>query len=148
LRITRISLDEFRINDDIITALEGELLEICGQDTIIVSAGRVPKGVPQERILDFSYRLKKKGAKLAIDSNSFVFEQLAQIRPWLIKPNEQEISAFAEIKTIEEAQTHPKQAENAGGMYKNSRVVRYGGMPCKRNNAAETSRHRIDMQTD
>ena len=38
--------------------------------------------------------IKKRGVKIVIDSRSFSVKDLTDIKPWLIKPNEQEILSF------------------------------------------------------
>ena len=38
--------------------------------------------------------LQSLGAKIVVDSRSFALEDLYEVQPWLIKPNQEEISAF------------------------------------------------------
>lgn len=92
---TRISLDSFCVHEKELDKLEDELLAYCGADTVVVFSGRVPKGISERRLLQFLIKLRKGGLKLCVDSNSLTFKQLIQISPWLIKPNEQELSSFA-----------------------------------------------------
>ena len=42
----------------------------------------------------FLYQFTSKGAKLVIDSRSFSLDDLREMRPWLIKPNQEEISEY------------------------------------------------------
>lgn len=89
---TRISLDTFSVSVKALEALEA-LLNVSAGD-LIAFAGRLPRGIDRETAIGFLQRLIQKGARLIIDSNSLTPEDLQSIRPWFIKPNEQEIAAF------------------------------------------------------
>ena len=102
---TRISLDNFSINSDILNELYAKLEGELGSDTLVSFSGRIPKGVSKEEVIGFLKNIIAKGAKVAVDSNSLTPEDLMKIRPWFIKPNEQEIAAFLgrEIKNPRDA---------------------------------------------
>jgi 1-phosphofructokinase len=102
---TRISLDSFSVGSETLSRLCHDLCGAVDADTLIAFSGRIPKGLTKEEIKDFLAALLGKGACIAVDSNSLTPEDLAEIRPWFIKPNEQEIAAFVgrEITTPEEA---------------------------------------------
>ena len=91
---TRISLDNFSISDKELDALCEMLLREIDADTLISFSGRIPKGVEKSAVIDFLKKLANTGAKIAIDSNSFSFDDLNVLHPWFIKPNEQEISTL------------------------------------------------------
>lgn len=91
---TRISLDNFSISDKELDELCEMLLKEIDNDTLISFSGRVPKGVEKSSVLAFLKKLSSTGAKIAIDSNSFTFDDLITVCPWFIKPNEQEISTL------------------------------------------------------
>ena len=91
---TRISLDNFSVTPALLSELEALLCEAIDADTLVSFSGRIPKGVTKDEVIKFLTALKNKGAKLAVDSNSLTPEDLIRIRPWFIKPNEQEIAAF------------------------------------------------------
>lgn len=102
---TRISLDKFSITEAELDALCGMLLQVVDGDTLISFSGRLPKGVEKSAVMTFLKKLESAGAKIAVDSNSFTFDDLALIKPWFIKPNEEEISKMfgREITTPDEA---------------------------------------------
>ncbi|MBE6531791.1 MAG: 1-phosphofructokinase family hexose kinase [Ruminococcaceae bacterium] len=113
---TRISLDNFSLTDKTLTDL-GVMLEMAvDEDTIIAFSGRNPKGVTKQDVMAFLKRLKDKGAKIAVDSNSFTPDDLMLIHPWFIKPNEQEIAAFLgrEINDVEDAAARAKELVERG----------------------------------
>ena len=62
------------------------------------------------------YSMKEKGAKIVIDSKSFTMQDLVDCRPWLIKPNAEEIAEYIgyEIRTIEEAAKEAKKIKDLG----------------------------------
>lgn len=91
---TRISLDNFSVTPALLSALEAMLLEAIDEDTFVSFSGRIPKGITKDDVIKFLVSLKDKGARLAVDSNSLTPEDLIRIRPWFIKPNEEEIAAF------------------------------------------------------
>ena len=108
---TRISLDNFSISSKELDELCGMLLDKIDTDTLISFSGRIPKGVEKSEVIAFLKKLTDKGAKLAVDSNSFDFDDLIAINPWFIKPNEQEISKLLgkEISCHEDALTVAKE---------------------------------------
>jgi 1-phosphofructokinase family hexose kinase len=91
---TRLSLDNFRLDSSILEQIEQALLPQITPGTIIAFGSRVPRGLSVEKIKGFLARLKGRGAWLVLDSNSFSLQDLAELGPWLIKPNEYEIEAL------------------------------------------------------
>ncbi len=100
---TRISLDTFKINEQLLSELEAKLDADRTEGDLMAFAGRNPKGVEKTAVIEFLKRQIAAGTKVIVDSNSLTPEDLQQIRPWLIKPNEQEITAFLG-KTVENVQ--------------------------------------------
>ena len=99
---TRISFSGFQVNGVLLTQVE-EMLEI-DSDTYITYTGRNPSGITTDEAIGFLKRLQAKGAKIILDSKSFDLEQILAVRPWLIKPNQEEISELldCEINTFDE----------------------------------------------
>lgn len=93
-RETRISLDTFRVAPQVLDELEQTMLDTCRAGDLLAFAGRNPKGLEKEAVIAFLRRLIERGVRVIVDSNSFTPEDLIRIRPWLIKPNEQEIVSF------------------------------------------------------
>lgn len=98
---TRISLDNFVLSDEILFEIEKRLYPLLSEKSIVVFAGRIPKGLDKTTVKDFLKGVKKRGAKLVIDSNSFDLSDISEIAPFLIKPNEEEIKAL--FKDADEA---------------------------------------------
>lgn len=115
---TRISFAGFAVEESILETVE-RAMEV-DEDTFITYTGRTPAGLPAEKVKAFLKRLQQKGAKLVIDSKSFSLDDLYEMKPWLIKPNQEESFEYfgCEIRTPAEAEEkarllHEKGIENA-----------------------------------
>ncbi len=101
---TRISFAGFTAEDSLLDqvsqVLEGEI----DGNTAVTFTGSNPKGLSMAKTKEFLRDLQGKGAKIVIDSRSFTLADLTEMKPWLIKPNQEEISAYLgrEIETLEE----------------------------------------------
>ena len=58
----------------------------------------------------------EKGARIVVDSRSFSLEDLLELKPWLIKPNQEEISEYlgCEINSIAQAMEKSQVFANHG----------------------------------
>ena len=97
---TRISFSGFAVDDGILREVLDKIL--IEDDTIVTFTGRIPAGVSKEKAKEFLKTLQSKGARIVLDSKSFTIEDIFEIKPWLIKPNQEEISDYlgCEIKTL------------------------------------------------
>ncbi len=93
---TRISFAGFAADSSILTDTEA-LMDI-DENTVVTLTGSLPKGVDMIAVKQFCARLKSKGAKLIIDSRSFTLDDLIEVKPWLIKPNGEEIEIYAKAE--------------------------------------------------
>lgn len=102
---TRISFEGCRITESSLVDVFDNVLPLCDEETIATFNGRMPTGLSVADVAPYLEKIKAKGAKLVIDSSSFSIEDFALIKPWLIKPNQEEISDCTgrEIKTAEDA---------------------------------------------
>ncbi len=91
---TRISLDTFSVSPKMLERMGEALHQGTNEDCLLAFAGRLPRGIEKAQAIEFLKAQIKAGAKVIVDSNSLSPEDLQQIRPWFIKPNEQEITAF------------------------------------------------------
>ena len=90
---TRLSFSGFSLNTTILEEVEDQIY-IDG-DTVITFTGSVPSGVDMSIVKGFLIYLKKKGAKVVVDSRSFTLNDLIDVAPWLIKPNSEEIEMYS-----------------------------------------------------
>ena len=100
---TRISFAGFPLDDGILEDVL-QVLHVDGQ-TVVTFTGRVASGMSVEKVKDFLKELKCRGAKLVLDSKSLTAADILEISPWLIKPNQEEISAYIghPVHTLQEA---------------------------------------------
>jgi len=89
---TRISFSGFPAEDSILQEV-GALLQV-EQDTIVTFTGRVASGMSMEKVKAFLKDLAARGARIVLDSKSFCLQDILELQPWLIKPNEEEIAAY------------------------------------------------------
>lgn len=91
---TRISLDSFYLDKKILDGICDNLLKRVRKDDILAFCGRLPKGITTVDACEFLLEFKKLGVRIVIDSNSFGYDDIVKVNPWLIKPNENEILAM------------------------------------------------------
>ena len=96
---TRISFSGFSADESLLFEAEEK---IEPENSIVTFTGRVPKGISMSAVKSFLKRLSQRGAKIVIDSRSFTLEDIFEVKPWLIKPNQEEISEFfgCNIETV------------------------------------------------
>ena len=97
---TRVSFSGFSADDSILEEVLNNI--VIENDTIVTFTGRIPVGVSKDKAKEFLKILQSKGARIVLDSKSFTIEDIFEIKPWLIKPNQEEISDYlgCEIKTL------------------------------------------------
>lgn len=104
---TRISFSGFAADESLLP----RVLDAMGNvdaDTVVTLTGRIPDGVLMQDVKCFLQDLRMRGARVVIDSKSFTLADLIECRPWLIKPNGEEIAeylgcAVASFEEIREA---------------------------------------------
>ena len=99
---TRISFAGFSVTEAVLDQVEAAM--DVDENTCITFTGRIPGGISVAAAKAFLARLRDKNAKIVIDCKSFTLEDLFELKPWLIKPNQEEISEYLgrEIETFEE----------------------------------------------
>ncbi len=113
---TRISFPGFRVEADVLPRVEEKLLALVDADTVVTMTGRVAEGMAVADVMDMLRKAADKGAKIVVDSRSFSLEDLKALKPWLIKPNQEEISAYLgrEISSLSETLAEAKALHEAG----------------------------------
>ncbi len=116
---TRISFEGCHVSPEVAGKVFDMMLPLCDRDTIFSFNGRMPTGLAAHEVFPCLERVKATGAKLVIDSSSFTMDDFAAVKPWLIKPNQEEISECVgyPVETVEAAadaahSLHEKGIEN------------------------------------
>lgn len=91
---TRISLNTFRVPESALAELESAILAEPLPGMLVSFSGRIPQGLEKDRVKELLQKLIAGGAKVVVDSASFTPDDLRDLHPWFIKPNEQEIETF------------------------------------------------------
>lgn len=115
-RETRISFGGFPAPSDLLPRVAALLMKEAGHDTVITVTGRNPDGLDHAEVKAMLFALKQKGARLVIDSRSFSLSDLTELKPWLIKPNQEEISQYLgrPIENFEEVRAAAEELYASG----------------------------------
>ena len=90
---TRISFGGFAVNGDIIRKIKTSVGSV-DENTVITFTGSLPKGIETADVLALLGEYKSQGAKIVIDSRSVTLSEIKDFKPWLIKPNKDEIEKY------------------------------------------------------
>ena len=76
----------------------------------------MPGGLSVSDVAPLLEKVKASGARLAVDSGTFTMEDFAAVKPWFIKPNQEEISRCVgrEINTPSEALSAAREIRARG----------------------------------
>ena len=98
---TRISFCGYAADDTLIERVRHELDSFSlNDDTILTFTGRLPEGVSLDAAKKLLKELKSYGVRIVIDSRSFAKDDLVEVSPWLIKPNEEEILLYSNATDV------------------------------------------------
>ena len=93
-----------RIDDEALAALMERIDRITDGDTIII-AGNVPNTMPDDVYERMVERLQGKDVRIVVDATKKLLVNALKYRPFLIKPNRQEISEIFGVEVKNEADT-------------------------------------------
>lgn len=113
------------ISDEAIGALMDKIDGLSAGDTLIL-AGSVPKSLPDDIYERIMSRLDGKGVEIVVDATGNLLVNVLKYRPFLIKPNNHELSEIfgIEIKTEDELIKYAKKLQDMGA--KNVLISRAG----------------------
>ncbi|MBR3895241.1 MAG: 1-phosphofructokinase family hexose kinase [Clostridia bacterium] len=113
---TRISFAGFSADDRLIEKVERELDGLLEAGDILTFTGRLPEGVGIARVKRMLKTYGDQGVRIVLDSRSFEKSDLIEVRPWLIKPNEEEIRIYADdrVEDFQEAKRAAQTLRSAG----------------------------------
>lgn len=101
---TDINEPGLTVTDADLDALLRELLAELRPGDIVVLAGSLPKGAPQDTYRTWTAACKKAGARVFLDADGALLAEGIKAAPHLIKPNDGELSRLAgkKLETLEE----------------------------------------------
>lgn len=111
---TRISFAGFSVDDSILDQIQEAIT--VDETTVVTYTGRTPNGMTKGKVKSFLKTLRQQGAKIVLDSKSFSLKDIYDIQPWLIKPNQEEISEYfsCDVTTISQAQEKAQEFARHG----------------------------------
>lgn len=77
-----------------INELETVLSEEIHEGTLVVVAGAMPDGITNEILCEICEFIRSSGGSVVLDTRSVSLEDIAKIKPWVIKPNLEELCAL------------------------------------------------------
>ena len=115
-RETRLSFVGFMGADALLDRLEALLLPRIVPGDAVTFTGSVPLGISHDRTMAFLSRVRARGAQLVLDSKSLTREDILALRPALIKPNEEEASAYIgrEVKSLSDCVAGARELSLSG----------------------------------
>ena len=101
---TDINEPGLTVTDADLDALLHDLLAELRPGDIVVLAGSLPKGAPQDTYRSWTAACKKAGARVFLDADGALLAEGIKAAPHLIKPNDGELSRLAgkKLETLEE----------------------------------------------
>ena len=113
---TRISFGGLSADRSLLLAVEEYLDAQVSEHDILTLTGRLPSGLEMSEVKAFLCRMKDKGVRLVIDSRSFSLDDILDVMPWLIKPNEEEACAYLgkEATSLADAKEGACRLQRAG----------------------------------
>lgn len=101
---TDINEPGLTVTDADLDALLRDLLAELRPGDIVVLAGSLPKGAPQDTYRSWTAACKKAGARVFLDADGALLAEGIKAAPHLIKPNDGELSRLAgkKLETLEE----------------------------------------------
>ena len=112
---TEINCQGPHIDDSELERLLQKIDRIANGDTLVI-AGSIPNTMPDdvyERMLE---RISRKDVKIVVDATKQLLVNSLKFKPFLIKPNRQELSEIfgTEVKTEEDIEKYAKELQKMG----------------------------------
>lgn len=93
-QVSDLNFPGVNVNEAEITQFEETLFELAQSHDVFVIAGSLPQGISTERMAEWIKALQKQGKKVIFDSSNKALVAGIAAAPYLIKPNDEELSAI------------------------------------------------------
>ena len=115
---TDINEPGLTVTDADLDALLHDLLAEVHAGDIVVLAGSLPKGAPQDTYRSWTAACKKAGARVFLDADGALLAEGIKAAPHLIKPNDGELSRLAgkKLETLEELTAEGRIRKSGRGL--------------------------------
>ena len=114
--VSDINFPGVEVDQNAIEAFEATLDELANNHDYFVMAGSLPRGISPELCAKWIESLHQKGKKVIFDSSRQALKAGLNSHPWLIKPNDEELSELIgkELHSIEDCQQAAQTLESKG----------------------------------
>ncbi|USE03760.1 1-phosphofructokinase [Vibrio sp. SCSIO 43133] len=92
--VSDINFPGVEVDEAAIRQFEATLDELMQEHDYFVFAGSLPRGISSEQCANWIERLEQKGKRVLFDSSREALAKGLDSKPWLIKPNDEELSQF------------------------------------------------------
>lgn len=92
--VSDINFPGVTVSEEDIVAFERTLFELANDHEYFVIAGSLPSGITPQRCATWIKALRQAGKKVLFDSSREALAEGLNQAPWLIKPNDEELSGF------------------------------------------------------
>ncbi|MCL4162950.1 UNVERIFIED_CONTAM: hypothetical protein GTU68_007762 [Idotea baltica] len=105
-RVSDINFPGVEVSEQAIAEFEVRLFELAKTHEFFVLAGSLARGISPEQCAEWIEKLHQMGKKVLFDSSRAALAAGLDAHPWLIKPNDEELSEFVgrELDTPEACQ--------------------------------------------
>tara|TARA_R110001583_G_scaffold10601_1_gene48633 strand:- start:6479 stop:7465 length:987 start_codon:yes stop_codon:yes gene_type:complete len=110
-QVSDINFPGIEVSEQAIAEFEKRLFELAETHQFFVLAGSLPKGISPELCASWIKKLHQMGKKVIFDSSRAALAAGLDAQPWLIKPNDEELSEFIGID-LETPEACQQAAEN------------------------------------
>jgi 1-phosphofructokinase family hexose kinase len=96
--------------------LETTLLRRVQNDSVVVLAGSLPRGIQSTVYADLARKIQLRGARVVVDAEGSAFELALKTEPWLVKPNrvEAEMLLGTKIQDLSDAVAAARRIQALG----------------------------------
>lgn len=94
-RVTDLNFPGVAVSEDDVQQLESALHTLAETHDVFVIAGSLPLGISPEKLASWIAALREQGKKVFFDSSNAALAAGLNASPWLVKPNDEELSQWA-----------------------------------------------------
>ena len=93
-QVSDLNFPGIKVSEDHISQFEKQLFTLAETHDVFVIAGSLPKGISTTQLKNWIERLQEAGKKVFFDSSNGALSAGIEASPYLIKPNDEELSAI------------------------------------------------------
>lgn len=83
------------VDNSALLRIKNRVLPVISDGDFVCLCGKLPPECDKELVIDMLLDIKARGARIVLDSASFSLEDIAKARPYMIKPNGEELALLS-----------------------------------------------------